>query len=1285
MTLIKLGKKFLKIAGISIGTLVLLLALFYWWFVHHAERAISEVVSLQSNGKLQVQIGKIRYNYGRKLTLQNVTLYTLEDSTDKAGYNFQIKQLELSVKSVRSLLLDKQLLIDSILVQQPLITITQQKKSEARHMSIPEEMGKIYESIEKALKVLEISRFQVDDAQFTLMDKTQPDLQPLTISRLHFHVDNFKVDTTKHTQRDKFLFSDNVVLRSDHQSFMLPDGKHHIAFKEFSINIRNRKVEMDSCTITAYRRHGTMPVFNMFVDTMLLTNVDFLALSREGLIRADSVYLVNSDIQLNIHEDSIISRRHHKKPLNLQHVLRGIASDMQLAYIGVKNSSVQVTTEKGDKTNTFSSSRNNFELYKVVVDTREEHPISIEQFLMAIRNYDGYGKDSAYRLQFDSIRFTNNTVRLDNFSITTAPGANIDAQRNYQIPLFELKDLSWQDLLFHRHIVAREAVLHRPVLHYEKMPYHRSGDKRSIYELFTVLDTLLNLRRISIIDGSLNFKLNSTTQIRVSHVNGSVNTDRLLRATSSGFIESAVESLAFSQASITTPHLLINLDRAYFEGNSRTLVIRKFKLNSKEHNIQLIADDLALQDLLLNDSSHLLRIDHISWKKAIARIESKPPKDSSSANMPPLKLFVNGIQLNNTDLQFRSGARYISAFLTHASAGSIIRNPGESLQLNQLHVKGSKLSYQQHNTTVKIDAFDIHEGLPSTLAGIDIDHTNNKDSISLQTASLQLTPYIELAGKGQLRMDDVALNDPTIRIISHPHAHHPTAHKKQEWPAMEMNALRIIRPNIYLKEVKDSSQLEFSSQSGNAGDGLMFTNIRSSHTPHNQLTAASAHIRTSNINFRETGNDSILHHARSLDVQLKDLTATKAAGLTLITLLQRAKLQGYESYTGKKGNRMKADSLSLDNLHFNTAWLKEPEQFFRHSPAMSLHHFTGYHISSTNHFTWHNLSYHNQRRELSLDSFSYTPVATREEFIAAHPYQTDHIQARTGRILISNIDHRLYFSDSTLNIHSILIQDPAMDVYRDKRPPFQHGIYKPLPTGLIKKIPFPLSIDTISIQNMSVRYSELSAKTGMTGSVPFTYLNATLTHIKNTDLNSTDSLRLRASAMLLDSIGIKLAMDESYTDSLQGFRLNVHMTRARLPRLNSILEPLASIRVRRGELDTMIIDAVGRDYVSLGEMQLYYRGLNIQFLKNGVENKGTMLTRFVTWAANHLVLRKHNGHKAGSIYFPRFRDRSIFNYWVKMTLSGAASSVGVKKNRKYIKRYHKALKKNELPPIPQFE
>ncbi|MBO9631966.1 MAG: hypothetical protein J7578_02530 [Chitinophagaceae bacterium] len=1283
MTFIKLGKKFLKITGIVTGSLVILLALFYWWFIHHAERAIEDVVSLQSNGKLKVEIGKIKYNYGRKLSLHDITFYTVDTADENMGYNFQISQLHLTVKSVRSLIMDKQLLIDSILVLSPNITITRLKKSEERHLSIPEEMGKIYESIEKALQVLEISRFQIDDAKFTLIDKTDNSLQPLTIAKLHLHVDNFKVDTSAHKQRDKFLFADNVVLSSTDQSFMLPDGNHHITYKNFNINIRKKLVEMDSCTITAYRHHGRIPIFRMFVDTMMLTNVDFLALSRHSLIRADSVYLVNSDIRLNIPQDSLLLRKKSKKPFNVQHILSTIASDMQLAYIGVKNSSVNVTTEKDNQTNTFTSSRNNFELYKVVIDTRAEQPVTVEQFLMSIRNYDGYGKDSAYRLQFDSIRFTNNTVRLDNFSITTSPNAKVPARRNYHIPLFELKGLSWQDLLFNRHIIAREAVLHKPVLTYEKLPWKDTADRRSIYELFTVLDTIINLRRISMVDGQLDFKLNSNTRITLANVNGSVNTERLLRATSSGFIESSVESLAFSKGSITTPHLFINMDRAYFEGGSRSLVIRKFKLNHKELNVRLDADDLALQDLLLNDSAQILRIDHMSWKKADVHIDMKSSKsDSASAPIPPLKLFVNGIQLNNTNVDFNRSGQSLKTFIRQAAAGSIIQEPGQALQVNQLHLQGGPLSFAQPGTSIELSAYNIHESQASSIEGILITHYRQADSMALKATSFQFTPFIETAGKGPLRINNAVLNDPEVRMTLFTHEKQ-AASQQRSWPEMELSSLKILRPVLDIKEHKDSTTTWLHA-TATANDALTLTNIRTHHSPQNQATASAITWQSGAIALEGSGKDSSLLAVGSIDLHVRDLVLTEASSIKAKALLQYAAIKQFNSYSRNKGNQTRADSLAFTDLHFNTAWLREPAQFFRNSPALAIHHFTGSHTSKTDHFSWQDLNYAPAQKELSLDSFHYTPVASREAYIAAHPFQTDYIQVWTGPILFRNIEPVMYFYDSTLTISSISLQQPSIEVFRDKRPPFQHGIYKPLPTGMIQKIPFPIAIDSILIHDMAAQYSELSDKTLQTGVVHFSHIDAQLSQIKNIDLHHTDSLRLRATAKFLDQIGLQLNMDESYMDSLRGFFLDVHMARAHLPVLNPILEPLASIKVRRGDLDTMILRAVGRDYISLGEMQMKYRNLNIQFLKNGQE-KSTFVTRFITWAANHLVLRKHNANKTGTVYFPRFRDRSIFNYWVKMTLSGAASSVGVKKNRKYIKRYNRALKKNELPPIQYFE
>ncbi|WP_315823222.1 hypothetical protein [Paraflavitalea speifideaquila] len=71
----------------------------------------------------------------------------------------------------------------------------------------------------------------------------------------------------------------------------------------------------------------------------------------------------------------------------------------------------------------------------------------------------------------------------------------------------------------------------------------------------------------------------------------------------------------------------------------------------------------------------------------------------------------------------------------------------------------------------------------------------------------------------------------------------------------------------------------------------------------------------------------------------------------------------------------------------------------------------------------------------------------------------------------------------------------------------------------------------------------------------------------------------------------------------------------------------------------------------------------------------------ITFIANTFVIKSRNRHKTGIIYFERLRDRSIFNYMIKMLLSGAGTSVGAKSNKKSIKHYKRELRKQGLPPI----
>jgi len=109
--------------------------------------------------------------------------------------------------------------------------------------------------------------------------------------------------------------------------------------------------------------------------------------------------------------------------------------------------------------------------------------------------------------------------------------------------------------------------------------------------------------------------------------------------------------------------------------------------------------------------------------------------------------------------------------------------------------------------------------------------------------------------------------------------------------------------------------------------------------------------------------------------------------------------------------------------------------------------------------------------------------------------------------------------------------------------------------------------------------------------------------------------------------------------------------------------------------------AVGQDYLSLGEMKMYYHDLKVQFLKNGNEEKKRFLQGLITFIANSFVIKNENKKRVGVVYFPRLRDRSFINYYIKIATSGVASSVGAKKNKRLMRRYNKQLKVRQLPPI----
>jgi hypothetical protein len=234
---------------------------------------------------------------------------------------------------------------------------------------------------------------------------------------------------------------------------------------------------------------------------------------------------------------------------------------------------------------------------------------------------------------------------------------------------------------------------------------------------------------------------------------------------------------------------------------------------------------------------------------------------------------------------------------------------------------------------------------------------------------------------------------------------------------------------------------------------------------------------------------------------------------------------------------------------------------------------------------------------------------------------------------------------------------------------------------MIKKISLPVSIKRINLVEGTVSYTERNARTRTEGTILLTHVDGKISRIKNRNLELEDSLVFSMDAYLMDSALLKLRVKESYADSLSGFLMTLRMTPTSLTFLNPIIAPLSNVKIVTGRVDSFFLKAIGKEKLALGEVNMYYHNLRIKLYKNAELNQATLATKAATFLANTFLIRKNNNGKTGIVYFERLRDRSFFNYLVKMTFSGMASSIGVKKNKKYVKQYQRELEVKDLSTL----
>jgi len=559
------------------------------------------------------------------------------------------------------------------------------------------------------------------------------------------------------------------------------------------------------------------------------------------------------------------------------------------------------------------------------------------------------------------------------------------------------------------------------------------------------------------------------------------------------------------------------------------------------------------------------------------------------------------------------------------------------------------------------------------------------DTLLATIPRIDFIPHLAEMAEGNIDFEDLKIQNPDIRMVTANDVNADSTKKvpvMKELPAINIGKLELVNPSLHL-DIAGRGFWSVLATRGN--ESLNFVRIRDIQAKKGgSLRVGDLRAHIDSLSMKTNNSSVTVNKEGNIKAHINKASFTPASNNEKtrwafhLNSLSAHHLQFAREHEGKKMNLLvrdaELDSVSLQSHQLNV------HSIITASPGLALNRISAALHTQNNYFHFGNVVYSKKRKSASIDSFYYSPAISRDSFMAASAYETQFIQGSTGKISITGIDLGAYLADSVLDLGKIEINQPVLSIYKDKTRPFNPAAVHLLPVNLVKNIPVPFTVDTVSIVDGKVFYTERSKKTKLDAPFHLTRLNAVLYPVKNYGVSGTDSLRLRAEAHLMDTAWVRLRMQESYTDSLSGFVLLAEMRSAPLTFMNPMVQPLASVKLTSGKLDSMHMHAVGREYLSIGKMHMHYKGLKVAMLKHGKEGKSDFFTDFKTFAANRII-KTNNKKRVGQVYFERDRYRSIINYWVKMTLSGVATSVGVKHSRKYQKEYKKQLENLKLPPI----
>ena len=301
---------------------------------------------------------------------------------------------------------------------------------------------------------------------------------------------------------------------------------------------------------------------------------------------------------------------------------------------------------------------------------------------------------------------------------------------------------------------------------------------------------------------------------------------------------------------------------------------------------------------------------------------------------------------------------------------------------------------------------------------------------------------------------------------------------------------------------------------------------------------------------------------------------------------------------------------------------------------------------------WFNLN----SRDLSLEQFELIPLLDPHELPAALGHETDHFEISSQKINIRGIDLGQWFESEIISFAAIELNNLIVEIARDKNHPDKPRTVDPLLNEQFANLEIQTSVDSLLWKGGHLIYREMEEGQDKFGEILFDDLDITFVGLQNR--NPDEPIRATAAAKFLGitdlNVDFEFFLANNATQNISGSLGQIDLTE-----INSIVEPLAFISIKQGNLESMSFEFTADNRGARGELLIVYDNLSIKILDEETL-EGSTSRDIASFFTNLIAIRSSNDGsdpRKGEIELEREQDRSMFTYWWHILRDGLRSSV----------------------------